>query len=182
MPFCLLVVDLRWRNSRKARAVGMVRLRSLVEMEFGALRLIGRPVLEAVNRRSMRNKYKQAQKQFFYHVCSYWRTLGFSISSLWSSLCTIWLKMGYTHLVWLWLEKSKSHLLSLFDRSTLLKSQYPTQILELCIAAAFRWRRISVILTSGLQDMFCDLEKNSTCTRFLEWATCWTDERHLGGY
>ena len=110
IPFCLLVVDLRWRNSRKARAVGMVRLSSLVEMEFGALQLIGRPVLEAVNRRLMRNKYKQAQKQFFYHVCSYWCTLAFSISSLWSLLCMIRLKMGYVHLVRLWLENSKSHL------------------------------------------------------------------------
>jgi hypothetical protein len=36
------------------------------------------------------------------------------------------------------------------------------QILELCIATDFRWRKISLSLTSTLQDMFCDLKENST--------------------
>ncbi|KIK01231.1 hypothetical protein K443DRAFT_99000 [Laccaria amethystina LaAM-08-1] len=100
------------------------------------------------------------------HVCSYWRTLAFSISSLWSSLCVIWPKMGYVHLVRLWLEKSRSRPLSLYLAQYHSSKEHDIaamrQILELCIATAPRWREISLNLTRALQDMFCALKDGST--------------------
>ena len=116
------------------------------------------------------------------HVCSYWRTLAFSISSLWSSLCVIWPKMGYVHLVRLWLEKSRSRPLSLDLTQHHSSEEHDIvamrQILELCIATAPRWREISLSLTHALQDMFCGLEEGSM--EFLEsfdvglskWSQC----------
>ncbi|KIK01242.1 hypothetical protein K443DRAFT_575898 [Laccaria amethystina LaAM-08-1] len=99
------------------------------------------------------------------HVCSYWRPLASSISSLWSSLCVIWPKMGYVHLVQLWLEKSRSCPLSLYlaqyHSSDCNDIAAMRSILELCIATAPRWREISLSLTSALQDMFRAL-KNDT--------------------
>ncbi|EDR07278.1 uncharacterized protein LACBIDRAFT_328126 [Laccaria bicolor S238N-H82] len=116
------------------------------------------------------------------HVCSYWRTLAFSISSLWSSLCVIWPKMGYVHLVRLWLEKSKSRPLSL-DLAQYHSSEEHDivamrQILDLCIATAPRWREISLSLTHALQDMFCGLEEGSIGmlesfdVRLFKWSQC----------
>jgi len=116
------------------------------------------------------------------HVCSHWRTLAFSISSLWSSLCVIWPKMGYVHLVRLWLEKSRSRPLSLYLAQYHSSEEHDIvamrQILELCIATAPRWREISLNLTHALQDMFCGLEEGSM--EFLEsfdvglskWSQC----------
>jgi hypothetical protein len=104
------------------------------------------------------------------HVCSYWRTLAFSISSLWSSLCVIWPKMGYVHLVRLWLEKSRSRPLSLYLAQYHSSEEHDIvamrQILELCLATAPRWREISLNLTHALQDIFHGLKEDST--EFLE--------------
>ncbi|EDR07283.1 uncharacterized protein LACBIDRAFT_328135 [Laccaria bicolor S238N-H82] len=116
------------------------------------------------------------------HVCSYWRTLAFSISNLWSSLCVIWPKMGYIHLVRLWLEKSRSRPLSLYLAQYHSSEDHDIvamrQILELCIATAPRWRDISLNVTHALQDMFYGLEEGSI--EFLEsfdvglskWSQC----------
>jgi hypothetical protein len=116
------------------------------------------------------------------HVCSYWRTLAFSISSLWSSLCVIWPKMGYVHLVRLWLEKSRSRPLSLYLAQYHSEEEHDIaamrQILELCIATAPRWREISLNLTRDLQDMFCALKEDSTeflesfDVRLFKWSQC----------
>ena len=116
------------------------------------------------------------------HVCSYWRTLAFSISSLWSSLCVIWPKMGYVHLVRLWLEKSRSRPLSLYLAQYHSSEEYDIvamrQILELCIATAPRWREISLNLTHALQDMFFGLEEGSIeflesfDVRLFKWSQC----------
>ena len=116
------------------------------------------------------------------HVCSYWRTLAFSISSLWSSLCVIWPKMGYVHLVRLWLEKSRSRPLSLYLAQYHSSEEHDIvamrQILELYIATAPRWREISLNLTHASQDMFCGLEEGSMeflesfDVRLYKWSQC----------
>ena len=107
---------------------------------------------------------------FLCHVCSYWRTLAFSISGLWSSLCVIWPKMGYVHLVRLWLEKSRSRPLSLYLAQYHSSEEHDIvamrQIVELCISTAPRWREISLNLTDALQDIFFGLEEDSI--EFLE--------------